>query len=119
MLVSYEVALGPSPLGHKERQGDGRTPEGRYVLDWRTEDSDYHRAMHLSYPNAQDRARASAAGVDPGGAIMIHGLPNGQERIGTDHRSVDWTEGCIALTNDEMDQVWELTSDGTPIEIVP
>jgi murein L,D-transpeptidase YafK len=119
LLVSYAVALGSSPVGPKERQGDGRTPEGSYEIDWRLEDSDYHRALHVSYPNAKDRARASAGGFAPGGHIMIHGLPNGLGEIGVDHRSGDWTDGCIAVTNEEMDQIWELIPDGTPIDIVP
>lgn len=119
VVVSYEVALGSSPVGPKERAGDGRTPEGQYTLDWRTEESDFHRAIHVSYPSAQDRASAHAGRVDPGGGIMIHGLPNGLGHIGTDHRSGDWTDGCIAVTNEEMDQIWDLIPDGTPIEIVP
>jgi murein L,D-transpeptidase YafK len=119
VLASYEVALGSSPVGPKERAGDGRTPEGRYTLDWRLEQSDYHRSIHVSYPNAEDRARARAARVEPGGRIMIHGLPTGLGEIGADHRSGDWTEGCIAVTNEEMDQIWGLVPDGTPIEIVP
>jgi murein L,D-transpeptidase YafK len=118
VLVSYEVALGTSPVGHKQHAGDRRTPEGRYQLDWRTEHSDYHRAIHVSYPNARDRAKASATQADPGGGIMIHGLPDGLGEIGADHRSGDWTDGCIAVTNEEMDQIWELIPDGTPIEIV-
>ena len=119
LLVSYEVALGAEPLGAKRREGDDRTPEGRYTLDWRLEDSDYHRALHVSYPNAEDRARAAAAGVAPGGGIMIHGLPNGLAEIGEDHRARDWTRGCIAVTNEEVDEIWMLVKDGTPIEIVP
>ena len=119
LLASYDVALGASPIGPKERRGDGRTPEGRYVLDWRNEESDFHRAIHVSYPSATDRARARAAGVDPGGAIMLHGLPNGLGEIGSDHLSGDWTDGCIAVTNEEMDQIWTLIPDGTPIDIVP
>jgi len=119
LLASYDVALGSSPVGPKERRGDRRTPEGHYEIDWRLEDSDYHRALHVSYPNAVDRARARAARVAPGGGIMIHGLPSGLDEIGADHRSGDWTDGCIAVTNEEMDQIWELIPDGTPIDIVP
>jgi murein L,D-transpeptidase YafK len=119
VLVSYEVALVTSPVGHKRLAGDRRTPEGHYVLDWRTDHSDYHRAIHVSYPNARDRAKARATSADLGGGIMIHGLPNGLGEIGADHRSGDWTDGCIAVTNEEMDQVWELIPDGTPIEVVP
>ena len=118
-MTSYEVALGSDPVGPKQRVGDGRTPEGRYVLDWRSRRSDHHRSIHLSYPNAADRARAEAAGVDPGGGIMIHGLPNGLGEIGAAHRAGDWTDGCIAVTNEEIEQIWDLVPDGTPIEIVP
>jgi murein L,D-transpeptidase YafK len=119
LLASYDVALGSAPAGPKERLGDGRTPEGHYEIDWRLDDSDYYRAMHVSYPSAADRARARAAGVAPGGGIMIHGLPNGLSEIAADHRSGDWTDGCIAVTNEEMDQIWQLIPDGTPIDIVP
>lgn len=119
VLRSYRVALGSSPEGPKRRQGDGRTPEGHFVLDWRNPDSSFHRSINISYPGPADRARASALGIDPGGDIMIHGLPNGRGWIGADHASLDWTEGCIAVTNDEMDEIWAMVDDGTPIEIRP
>ena len=119
LLVSYDVALGAAPAGHKQRQGDGRTPEGRYTLDWRLAESAYHRSIHVSYPNAEDQARARAAGVTPGGGIMIHGLPNELGEIGAAHRAADWTDGCIAVTNEEIEQIWSLVPDGTPIEILP
>ena len=119
VLFEVPIALGSDPVGHKQRQGDGRTPEGNYVLDWRKPDSDYYRALHISYPNAADRARAARDGVDPGGAIMIHGLPNGLGVIGKWHRRLDWTDGCIAVTNAEMDEIWRRVADGTPIEIRP
>ena len=115
----YPIALGRSPVGAKQRIGDGRTPEGEYRLDWRMQDSAFHRAIHISYPSEGDRRAASEAGAAAGGAIMIHGLPNGAEWIGEDHRRFDWTDGCIALTNEEMDEIWELVDDGTPIEIRP
>jgi len=111
VLRSYRVALGRQPAGHKQREGDGRTPEGRYVIDRRNPRSRYHLALHISYPNAEDIARARAAGVEPGGDIMIHGLKDGERREG------DWTQGCIAVTNDEMDEIWSLVSEGTEILI--
>jgi murein L,D-transpeptidase YafK len=119
VLKTYKVALGRGGLAPKEREGDGRTPEGHYVIDSRNADSHYHRALHVSYPNAEDRKRAAQLGVAPGGAIMIHGLPNGQEKIGAAHRLYDWTLGCIAVTNDEIDEVWSLVPLGTPVEIRP
>lgn len=85
VMKTYKVALGRNPQGHKQREGDGRTPEGSYVIDSRKRDSAFHRALHISYPNADDRLRARARGVAPGGAIMIHGLPNGQEGLGKAH----------------------------------
>lgn len=119
VLRSYEIALGKNPVGHKLRRGDKRTPEGRYTLDRRNPQSRFYRSIHVSYPNQRDRRRAEARGVNPGGDIMIHGVPNryrdGQEFfIGW-----DWTEGCIAVTNDDMKEIWALVSDNTPIEIYP
>ncbi len=119
VLRSYRVALGRAPVGPKRREGDGRTPEGAYLLDWRNPKSRYYRSIHVSYPNAADAKRARAAGVDPGGEIMIHGLPPGRGWLGAAHRRADWTEGCIAVTNDEIDEIWALVEDGTPIEIRP
>jgi murein L,D-transpeptidase YafK len=119
VLRDYEVALGSSPSGPKRHQGDGRTPEGRYRIDSRVVASRYHRALHISYPNAADREFARRAGVSPGGDVMIHGLPNGERWVGEEHRSFDWTNGCIAVTDDEMNEIWELVDDGTPIEIRP
>jgi murein L,D-transpeptidase YafK len=119
VVRSYNVALGRLPRGKKTRQGDGRTPEGYYVLDRRNPDSRFYKSIHVSYPNSEDRARARRAGVHPGGDIMIHGLPNGRGAIGAAHRKWDWTEGCIAVTNGEMDEIWNAVADGTPIEIQP
>lgn len=119
VLRSYPVALGSSPTGPKRRKGDGRTPEGAYLLDWRNPHSQFYRSIHISYPGPADRAHARQQGADPGGDIMIHGLPNGREWVGTAHRRYDWTNGCIAVTNDEMDEIWALVADGTPIEIKP
>jgi murein L,D-transpeptidase YafK len=116
-LKVYRVALGRDPLGPKQVEGDGRTPEGLYTIDWRKLDSSYHRALHVSYPNQQDVARARQRGESPGGSIMIHGLPNGLGWIGTAHRATDWTDGCIAVTDDEIEELWAAIPDGTPIEI--
>lgn len=113
ILRSYRVALGREPLGHKEREGDGRTPEGSYMIDRRNPRSRYHLSLHISYPNGEDQARAQHLGVHPGGDIMIHGLKDGLKRDG------DWTQGCIAVTDEEMDEIWNLVPDGTPILINP
>jgi murein L,D-transpeptidase YafK len=113
VLRSYRVALGRDPSGHKEREGDGRTPEGRYVIDRRNPKSRYHLSLHISYPNAADRERARELGVDPGGDIMIHGLKEGVVR------DDDWTQGCVAVRNEEMDEIWSLVPDGTPVVINP
>jgi murein L,D-transpeptidase YafK len=115
----FSVALGRYPTGPKRRAGDARTPEGAYELDYKLEDSAFYRAIHISYPNAQDRARARAEGVDPGGKIMIHGLPNDRTAGYVGHPRIDWTQGCIAVTNAEMDELWRLVEIGTPIEIHP
>jgi murein L,D-transpeptidase YafK len=118
-LKSYHVALGFSPKGPKERQGDGRTPEGRYVIDRRNAQSQFHLSLHISYPDAQDRARAAEAGFDPGGDIFIHGLPNGLGHLGAAFNLRDWTLGCIAVTDPEIEEVWAAVPNGTPIEIKP
>jgi murein L,D-transpeptidase YafK len=119
VVRDYEVALGSNPKGPKRRNGDGRTPEGRYQLDWRIEESRFYRALHVSYPNEQDREFARTAGVPAGGGVMIHGLPDGESWVGELHREFDWTNGCIGVTDDEMAEIWELVDDGTPIEIRP
>jgi len=119
LVAQYAIALGDQPEGHKQQQGDERTPEGFYVIDWRKEDSAFHRALHISYPNSEDVRRARELGVDPGGAIMIHGLPNNLAVIGSVHTVVDWTDGCIAVTNAEIEEIWRLVRDGVPIEILP
>lgn len=117
----YRVALGRYPVGHKTRKGDARTPEGTYEISYRldTDRSNFHRALHISYPNARDRARAARMGVHPGGQIMIHGLPSKWSAKDVGHPSLDWTQGCIAVTNAEMDEIWQLVGDGTRIEIYP
>jgi murein L,D-transpeptidase YafK len=119
VIRTYKVALGQGGLAAKEREGDGRTPEGHYTIDARYEASHYHKALHVSYPNADDRKRAAKLGVSPGGAIMIHGLPNGKGYIGAAHRLYDWTLGCIAVTDEEIDEIWILVPVGTPVEIRP
>ena len=96
-IAAYDIALGFTPEGHKRREGDGRTPEGRYVIDWRNPQSAYHLSLHVSYPNAADRAAAAKSGEDPGGMIMIHGLPSGLGWLGAGHALRDWTAGCIAV----------------------
>jgi murein L,D-transpeptidase YafK len=114
VVRSYRIALGRDPIGHKEREGDGRTPEGRYTIDRRNPKSRYYLSLHISYPNASDLDRARALGVDPGGDIMIHGL-----KPGVAHPESDWTQGCIAVADAEMDEIWDLVVDGTPVEINP
>lgn len=109
----YPIALGFAPDGHKQREGDGRTPEGDYVLDWRNPNSSFYLSIHISYPNAEDRARAKAAGADPGGDIFIHG------RHRTSAEQNDWTFGCIAVTDAAMDEIWQSVPNGTPITIRP
>lgn len=119
VVRSYAVALGANPVGHKSQEGDERTPEGRYVLDWRNPGSGYYRSIHVSYPNADDVAAAKRAGVDPGGMIMIHGQPNGYGWWSRLVQMFDWTNGCIAVTDEEMAEIWQMVEDGTPIEINP
>ncbi len=116
---TYRVALGRNPLGAKEREGDGRTPEGQYVVSGRNLHSNFHRALRISYPNKVDKARAASLGVSPGGDIMIHGIQNGLGWLGPLHRVSDWTEGCIAVTDAEIEEIWNIVKDGTPVEIVP
>jgi murein L,D-transpeptidase YafK len=119
LVKSYRVALGGHPVGAKRQRGDEKTPEGEYTIDGHLPNSHYHMALHVSYPNAQDRARAKQAGVDPGDAIMIHGLPNGQGAIGAAHRLHDWTLGCIAVTDREIEEIYKLVPDGTRVVIKP
>ncbi|MDH4101253.1 MAG: L,D-transpeptidase family protein [Nitrospirota bacterium] len=119
IIRSYQVALGQDPIGHKTRRGDKKTPEGTYLLDRRNPRSEFYKSIHISYPNETDRMRARREGVAPGGEIMIHGLPRGKELVGELHSVLDWTRGCIAVTNEEMDEIWEMIPDGTPIEIRP
>lgn len=119
VLHEFRVALGRNPKGHKRQQGDSRTPEGVYELDGRNPESRFYRSIRISYPEPRDYEAAQRWGVSPGGDIMIHGLPNGvaADRVG--HPQVDWTNGCIAVTNDEIDEIWAHVDDGTPIIIFP
>jgi murein L,D-transpeptidase YafK len=118
-LKTYRVALGRAPTGAKEYEGDQRTPEGIYSIDFHKPDSDYHLALHISYPEQHDIDRAAAEGLSAGSDIMIHGLPNGRGWIGRFHRRSDWTAGCIAVTDFEIEEIFRAVPDGTPIEIRP
>lgn len=118
-VKSYRIALGGNPTGPKTRQGDHRTPEGSYVLDSRNPNSHFYKAFHISYPSSKDIAAAQKLGVNPGGDIMLHGLPKQYAWVGKGHTLHDWTDGCIAVTNEEMDELWKLLPVGTPIEIKP
>ncbi len=118
-LKSYGVALGRNPIGAKQEEGDMKTPEGVYKIDSRNPQSAFHLALHISYPSDEDQAHAAERGVNAGFDIMIHGIQNGSGWIGTFHRLHDWTAGCIALTDEEIEELWRVTPDGTPIEIRP
>jgi murein L,D-transpeptidase YafK len=119
VVKSYNIRLGRSPVGHKVFEGDGRTPEGLYVLDYRNNGSQFYRSIRISYPNDRDVAEARQYGGRPGGFVMIHGQPNGSRMGYYDARAWDWTEGCIAVSNAEMDEIWAVTEPGTLIEILP
>ena len=118
-LKSYQIALGFQPVGHKEKRGDGRTPEGKYTLDWRNPRSKFYRSIHINYPNRSDRRRARSRGDHPGGAIMIHGVGWVKGGVTEEEIRSDWTDGCIAVSNAEMDEIWAHVADGTPIDIRP
>ena len=118
-LASFRVAFGSNPKGHKQEQGDGRTPEGRYILDYKNAGSAYYKSIHISYPNEKDRQEARKRGVNPGGEIMIHGQKNGYGRLSILVQRFNWTNGCIALSDRDMDAVWNAVEPGTPIEIRP
>jgi murein L,D-transpeptidase YafK len=119
VIKTYKVALGGDPVGPKTRQGDHKTPEGLYILDFRNSHSQFYKAIHISYPSAHDRSLARKKGVSPGGDVFLHGLPNGFGSIGGAHRLKDWTDGCIAVTDEEIDEIWKAVPDGTQIEIKP
>ncbi len=116
-IRQYWIALGENPRGPKVRKGDKRTPEGRYLLDYKKENSNFHRAIHISYPNLDDLNRAKALGVEPGNMVMVHGQPNTAKDKSVQRSN--WTNGCIALLNHDMDEFWQLVEPGTPIEIRP
>ena len=116
---TFDIALGIRPTGDKESEGDFRTPEGNYLLDTRNPNSDFFLSIHISYPNRQDSQQARAKGLPPGGAIMIHGQPNAPTRSEAYYRTQDWTNGCIAVSNSDMIDIWLMTGNNTPIEILP
>ena len=118
-LKTYRISLGKNPKGTKLQEGDQRTPEGFYWLDWRKPSNNYNLSMHISYPNISDSARARSAGVKPGSMIMIHGTPVDEEYPEWYFHTLDWTNGCIALKNNDMREIWDLVKDGTMIEIRP
>jgi murein L,D-transpeptidase YafK len=119
VIKTYAIALGGNPTGDKELEGDKRTPEGKYFIDGKNPNSDYHKNLGISYPDKTDIAEASDRNVKPGGEIKIHGIRNGFGFIGKFHRITDWTAGCIALTDDEVDELYECVKTGTPIIINP
>lgn len=116
---TYNIALGIRPLGTKRHEGDFRTPEGSYLLDTRNPDSEFFLSIHISYPNRDDLLAARSNGVDPGGSIMIHGQPNTPTRSEVFYRTQDWTNGCIAVSNSDMIDIWLMTAKNTLIEILP
>jgi murein L,D-transpeptidase YafK len=119
IIKEFHVAFGANPKGHKQQEGDERTPEGKYILDYKKEDSSFYKAIHISYPNESDKKRAKELGVNPGGLIMIHGQKNGLGWLSWITQLFDWTDGCIAVSNNAMDEIWESVKVGTPIEIKP
>ncbi len=119
VLKTYAVSLGSVPTGPKTRQGDHKTPEGHYILDRRNPNSRFYRSIHISYPKPEQVENAYKHGTVPGGDVFIHGLPHGFGWLGSSQRRYDWTDGCIAVTNAEMDEIWRTVPDGTPIEIRP
>ena len=116
---AYRVALGDAPVGHKQFEGDERTPEGHYYIDGKNPNSQAHKSLGISYPNAADKAYAARHGKRPGGLVKIHGIWNGQGHIGKAHLLDDWTNGCIATTDEEIDEIYERVRVGTPILILP
>ncbi len=119
VLRQYKIALGGNPVGPKEKQGDNKTPEGTYIIDSRNHGSRFHRSLHISYPNEKDKKRAQELGVCPGGDIMIHGIKNGLSQVGEAHTTIDWTKGCIAVTDEEIEEIDKLVPNGTVVEIRP
>jgi murein L,D-transpeptidase YafK len=119
ILKEYRVALGFAPSQHKEREGDGRTPEGCYTIDARNPRSSFHLSLRVSYPDDKDKAQAAARDTSPGGDIYIHGLPNGRRKLRTRHPTEDWTSGCVAVTDTEIREIWSLVPTGVRIVIHP
>lgn len=119
VIQTYRIALGAQPIGPKQCQGDHRTPEGHYTIDGRNKNSHFHWSLRLSYPNETDRAVARKRRCNPGGDIFIHGLPNGYGWLGKAHTAHDWTLGCVAVTDQEIEEIWRLVPNGTPVEIKP
>jgi murein L,D-transpeptidase YafK len=118
-IKSYLIAMGDAPNGHKLKEGDQRTPQGRYFLDYKKSDSAFYKSIHISYPNEEDKLRADALGISPGGMIMIHGENPRSTMSPEEAQKYNWTNGCIAVTNKEMDELWRMIDPGTPIEIWP
>ncbi len=118
-IKEYKVVFGANPKGHKQKEGDERTPEGKYILDYKKVNSSFYKAIHISYPNENDKVKAKLSGVNPGSLIMIHGQKNGLSWLSWLSQWFNWTDGCIAVTNTEMDEIWELVDEGIPIEIQP
>ncbi|MBI3593698.1 MAG: L,D-transpeptidase family protein [Nitrospirae bacterium] len=119
LLRSYHVSIGRHSVGPKQKEGDGRTPEGTYTIDYHKQASSFHKALHISYPSNSETAQALARGDKPGGLIMIHGMRNGLGFLGRLHTFLDWTDGCIAVTNHEIEEIWRVVPDGTPVNIRP
>ena len=119
VIKTYHIAMGDSPKSHKVKEGDEKTPEGRYILDYKKSDSAFYKAIHISYPNQADILAAKAKGVNTGGYIMIHGQDPESKLNPKERQKYNWTNGCIAVTNKEMDELWQAIDPGTPIEIWP
>jgi len=119
ILKTYQISLGKNSVSSKEREGDKKTPEGKYILDWKNPNSKYHLSIHISYPNDEDERNARLKGVPPGGDIMIHGCPNGFGWNWKYYKTNDWTDGCIAVSNEEIEEIWSVVENGTEIEIFP
>lgn len=124
IIKTYDMRLGFDPIGHKVKEGDGKTPEGRYMIDWRNPKSQFYKSLHISYPNAADKAKAKQLNVSPGGDVMIHGSANNAQikklpKLMEYLPREDWTWGCVAVRNVDMDEIWKLVDDGTTIEIFP
>jgi murein L,D-transpeptidase YafK len=118
-LEEYHVAFGANPKGHKQQEGDERTPEGKYILDYKKEDSSFYKSIHITYPNEADRKSAEESGVNPGGFIMIHGQKNGLGWLSFITQRFNWTDGGIAVSNIAIDEIWQAVDVRTPIEIKP